>query len=180
MQWYVETFRPKTIVECGVDQGWSTLTLLRGAHENGTKMVSFDTKFCDAAVLRVQEARLDPHWEFRLGDSREDPEQAIDDIDLLFLDTEHNEDQVLSELRVWEKRMTAESAVFIHDTAIHRGAWAGISRYLWDDKRSPYDDWGSDIKGWFTMTRMGHCGLTILCKEWGPEGIAILAEGAGR
>lgn len=78
-----------TVVEFGVKRGASSSSFLLGAK----KVVSFDI----AATREAQELKeIAPHWSYRLEDSRF---ADVPECDLLFIDSQHDYEQVSGELK---------------------------------------------------------------------------------
>jgi len=106
------------VLELGSREGASTSALLEGVSERGGFVWSVDR---DPACAEAWLGH--PSWKFVCGDSTS-PEtiEALtkaglpDRIDMLFVDTEPNYDQIVRELQTWLPRMAADGVVILHDT----------------------------------------------------------------
>ena len=117
----------KHITEFGVDRGWSTTAFLAA---RPAVLVSYD--LVRQPEVELLEGLVPPEtiWEFKQEDTRL---ASVEPTDLLFIDTEHTEEQVWAELQVglpYTRRF-----VIFHDTvscpaivkpilnALLRGPW---------------------------------------------------------
>jgi len=120
----------KSVLELGVRQGESTLTLLEAAKAIGGTVTSVDTEDCVIAKKRVTEAGLDRHWEFLRGDDMSIPWN--EDIGHLFIDTSHTYEHTIAELRRFEPYVQSGGIVTLHDTASCSGVRQATSEFLRD------------------------------------------------
>jgi predicted O-methyltransferase YrrM len=109
-------FNAKSILELGVRGGESTVALLQAAKEIGGSVTSIDWYWdgCPTAKKRVKEYGFEPYWKFILTDDR-----TIDwnqPINLLFIDTSHEYEHTLMELRKFEPFVVPRGIIILHDT----------------------------------------------------------------
>lgn len=95
------------VLELGVRAGVSTSALLAGVSDHGGHVWSVDRDDCSPVFGGH------PHWTFVQGDSLDDIADLPDELDLLFIDTEHTEDRTIAELRLWGPR---SKVIMLHDT----------------------------------------------------------------
>ncbi len=122
---FVRAFRPKVIVETGVEYGFSTSFLLRGLEDNGVgKMISIDLPTIDprgrinadgrrdpahvdavGSTGRSIPDRLRPRWQYVAGPSNPtlvEVLQQVGGIDFFFHDSDHSRQNMLWEFNtVW-------------------------------------------------------------------------------
>ena len=113
------TARP-VIVELGVRQGNSTAALLLGAHWSKGHVYSIDINPPDVDLIWHQ----DPRWSFAQCDSISAQALAFAPpvIDLLFVDTSHDQAQTLAECRAWMPRVRRDGGIALfHDTQWDHG-----------------------------------------------------------
>lgn len=117
-----------TVLELGVRGGSSTVALLAGLEERGGMLWSVDVDPASAAVFPNH-----PRWCFVLGDSRD--ERLVvdaglpDELDVLFIDTIHTEEQVRDELAVWGHRVGEGGVILFHDTDSYPAIRKAISEW---------------------------------------------------
>jgi predicted O-methyltransferase YrrM len=118
---FVESLRarPKLIVELGVGPGESTFVLERVAKLSGARLVSVD--------IKPERARASSwvDWLFVCGDDVEFAQKfknwAADkninpSVDVLFIDTSHEYEHTVKELKHWLPLLSDRGKVFLHDT----------------------------------------------------------------
>jgi cephalosporin hydroxylase len=103
-----------TIIEIGVRQGYSTCALLSAAHYARGQVWS-----CDINTPSVPEHWYqDPRWHFCQGSSTDPatlnwmPPEA----DLILIDSGHDQELTLQELRLYHPRLRGRGVVLMHDT----------------------------------------------------------------
>lgn len=126
----VEEMKPLKIVELGVRYGISTLAWIHALHKQGSgHLWAVDCSWPFYVVDEKLELNLlDPQgplgmvseWTFILG---YDTDWAVinalpDDIDILFLDTNHVYEETLIELEIYYPKMQGGGKIFLHDSAI--------------------------------------------------------------
>lgn len=103
-----------TVLELGVRAGVSTSALLAGVEVVGGTLWSVDRDDCSPLFAG------NPQWRFVQADSLD--EQALagaglpEELDLLFIDTEHTADRTLRELTLWGPRVACGGVIYLHDT----------------------------------------------------------------
>lgn len=103
------------VLELGVRGGTSTSALLAGVVERGGHLYSVDINpNCWGSV------GLHPQWTFINADSLDVVKicgaGVPDEIDMLFIDTEHTYTKTLNELFTWGKCVKEGGKIFLHDT----------------------------------------------------------------
>lgn len=122
------------ILELGARRGNSTLAFLAGVAESGGHVWSSDID----NVLRYPDGigpwRDTPHWTFVCGDDMHPSVRAAlpAEVDVFFLDTSHEYEHTLAELRAYMPRVAPGGIALFHDT--HLMGWPG---YEWDRDVSP-------------------------------------------
>ncbi len=115
------------VVELGTRGGASTQALLVGLERRGGKLLSVDIDDCSAV------AAGHPLWAFLQGSSTDERtvETAAEwrPIDLLFVDTLHDVEQVTAELRLWEPHVAAGGTICVHDPETFPGVRRAIDDY---------------------------------------------------
>lgn len=130
------------VLELGSRKGNSTLAFLAAAEETGGHVWSGDI---DNVVLDPEGLQpWFPHgrWTFTCGDDMDPAVQARfpAQVDVFFLDTSHEYEHTLAELRAYMPRVAPGGVALFHDTNII--GWPG---YAWDSSvppvRAALDDW---------------------------------------
>lgn len=152
----------RTALECGTENGHSTLALLKGIRKTGGCLESIDINPCHTAVQRVYDERLTQFWNFTKGDSRQH-KCLFESLDLLFLDTEHNENQVFAELMQFGHLVKSGGIILVHDVLIFPNTFNGIAKYLWDVMKDKEDTYGHNLH-WDLNIRTCGCGMLVLRK----------------
>lgn len=121
-------FNAKSILELGVRGGESTIALLEAAKEIGGSVTSIDIDPCPTAKERVREYGFDSYWTFILGDDR-----SLDwnrPINLLFIDTTHEYELTLQELRKYEPFVARKGIIIVHDTVTFPDCEKALETYM--------------------------------------------------
>ena len=113
------------IVELGTRNGNSTLAFLAGVAESGGTVWSVDVDniiLNDDGMWRWQNAR---NWRFIHGSDMDEGVQAMlpEKIDILFIDTSHEYEHTLAELRTYIPRLTPDGIALLHDTKVIVEHW---------------------------------------------------------
>jgi hypothetical protein len=171
---------PSLVVELGVRGGESTFVLERVAEMFGSTLVSVDMEDCSHVSTYSA-------WHFAKSDDiafagqfpgwcRERGIQPL--IDILLIDTSHQFNHTLQELRCWVPFLSGRCKLFMHDTNMKklffrkdgsmglawnndRGVIAALEMYLgqrFDERR----DFTAFAGGWIIKHHANCCGLTIL------------------
>ncbi len=122
------------VLELGTRRGYSTLAFLAGADESGGHVWSVDVQDCARNRLGMLPWAGCPRWTFTRGD---DMDPAVQErlpavADVLFIDTSHEYEHTLAELRAYMPRVAPGGVALFHDT--HVMGWPG---YEWDRAVSP-------------------------------------------
>ncbi len=118
------------VVELGTRTGVSTTALLAGVEAHGGTVFSVDI---DPACAKVAEGH--PQWVFYQGDSRAADElmgkQIGSDVrfSLALVDTEHNVEQVTTELSRWAAYMQPGGTICIHDPETFPGVRRAVEDF---------------------------------------------------
>jgi cephalosporin hydroxylase len=131
--------KPKLIVELGVDVGHSTFVFERVAKLTGSKLVGVDTENCSKASdwnkwLFVQKDDISFAKEFRKWCLKKGIKPVID---VLFIDTSHEYEHTVKEIKAWFPFLSENAKVFFHDTNL-REVYSnkdGSKGLAWDNKR---------------------------------------------
>lgn len=102
----------QTVVEIGVGSGRSTTALLLGCGETGGRLWSVDVKDWG----HYGGLGLSPRWTFVLSDSLAAVSECPRPIDLLFIDSAHDYEQTIAELRAYVPLVRPGGVVVMHDT----------------------------------------------------------------
>jgi cephalosporin hydroxylase len=151
------------VIELGTRRGNSTLAFLAAVRELGSGHVwSVDVDPVDSDPEGMLPWRKVPEWTFIRGDDMDPAVQAKlpARCDVLFIDTSHEYEHTLAELRAYVPRVGTGGVALFHDT--HVMGWPG---YEWDRDVSPV---------WAALDQ--YCGETGL--QWedkpGKYGLGIL------
>lgn len=122
-------FAQGNIVELGTRSGVSTAAFLAGVEGRGGFVTSVDIDPQSAQV-----AKGHPNWDFVQGDTT-DPVvvasvKAGGPIDLLLVDTLHNEDHVARELALWSPLVRPGGRICVHDTETFPGVRTAVERFV--------------------------------------------------
>lgn len=124
------------VVELGVAQGYSTVSLLAGAMTRGVRLWSYDVNAsCGGALERLgikPEGHTQIDWTFLAKDSlaaAKDWQEGS--VGLLFLDTVHTFDVTLAELEAWFPRIHGNGIMCGHDYLLQgAGVQAAVGEFL--------------------------------------------------
>jgi len=112
--WY--GLQARTILELGVHRGFSTQTFLVACRRTGGHLYSVDIVDCPFAREAVKTHQLEPFWTFTVQDDVEYAKTWNNPIDLLFVDSSHQYDHTLAELRLYSSFLTEKGVILLHDT----------------------------------------------------------------
>ena len=131
--------RPQLVVELGVRGGESTFVFERAAKLTGAKLLSVDFNDC-------KDVTKWPEWNFVQSDDIVFAKQFVDfcslkgwcpEIDILFIDTSHEYDHTVEEIKYWFPFITQGGLAIFHDTNLRElyrrrdGSWG----QSWDNQR---------------------------------------------
>ena len=113
------------VLELGSRKGNSTLAFLAGAKESGGHVWSCDIDPVEFDPAGMLPWRTHPLWTFTCGDDMDPAVQAKlpAEVDVFFLDTSHEYEHTLAELRVYMPRVAPGGIALFHDTKVL--AWPG-------------------------------------------------------
>lgn len=177
---------PSLVVELGTRGGDSTKALLEGARLSKARMLSVDIDDCSHAVNISNYKEM---WKFVQADDVEFAGKFVNwckendypsSIDVLFIDTSHEYDHTVRELRAWLPLLSDKGKVLFHDTNMgtyfkrkngvvvkgwdnHRGVIRAIEEILNRsfDEKTPFID---RVDGWLVEHQPYSNGLTILTR----------------
>ena len=153
------------VLELGARRGNSTLAFLAGCAESDGHVWS-----CDIADVRrlgdgIGPFGMSPRWTFVHGDDMNPDVQARlpAEVDVFFLDTSHEYEHTLAELRAYMPRVAAGGVALFHDTNII--GWPG---YHWDSEippvRAALDEWCAESgRSWENLP--GEYGMGVIRVE---------------
>lgn len=102
----------KTIVEIGVNDGFSTKYMLKAAAESDARVYSVDIKDCRNVVNNI----LRKWWYFKKSDSSDyGLSWRKKNIDLLFVDGDHSYAGVMNDLSSWYPNVVKGGYIIMHD-----------------------------------------------------------------
>ena len=105
------------ILELGVRTGVSTVALLLAAKQVNGHLWSVDVDSCVRAVKTVKDNGLDSYWTFMIGDDRNLlPNFLENSMDMIFVDTSHQYEHTLMELRLCDRILRKDGVILLHDT----------------------------------------------------------------
>ena len=107
---WVIKLKAQMILELGVRSGESTKAFLQALAYTGGKMTSMDIDDCS----RVSVA---PNWKFVQGDDLK--LEFREQVDILFIDTNHTYTQTLLELIRYAPSVTEDGVILLHDVYNH-------------------------------------------------------------
>lgn len=113
------------VLELGARRGNSTLAFLAGAAESGGRVHSCDIDDVRRFADGIGPFGMSPHWSFTCGDDMDPAVQAAlpGQVDVWFLDTSHEYEHTLAELRAYMPRVTPGGVALFHDTRLYN--WPG-------------------------------------------------------
>jgi cephalosporin hydroxylase len=124
------------VIELGTRKGNSTLAFLAAVEKRhlGGHVWSVDVSDCARDPEGMLPWARHPSWTFIQGDDMDATVQSLlpAQCDLLFIDTSHEYEHTLAELRAYMPRVAPGGVALFHDT--HLMGWPG---YEWDRDVSP-------------------------------------------
>lgn len=130
--------------------GNSTAALLAGCQVTGGRVWSVDIKVPDEGIHgAVLESSL---WTFTLGDSLEAVEECPRPIDLLFIDSAHDYEHTIAELRAYAPLVRKGGVVVMHDTTSWPDDVPRAIREYWPDGVLEREEWRTNCNGLFIGT----------------------------
>lgn len=101
-----------TVIEIGVGSYRSTVALLAGVEASGGQLWSAEIDLLE----QPDWIRGHAQWTVVIGDSLVTVDQAPENVDVLFIDSEHTFDQTVGELEAYVPRVRPGGVVLLHDT----------------------------------------------------------------
>ncbi len=101
-----------TVIEIGVGSYRSTVALLAGVEVSGGQLWSAEIDLQNKPAWIIDH----PRWAVVEGDSLLTVDQAPENVDLLFIDSEHTYEQTVGELEAYVPRVRSGGVVLLHDT----------------------------------------------------------------
>lgn len=156
LNFIVREFNLKSILEIGVQRGYSTVAFGYAIKDNGGELFSVDIAPCPEARDKMGLRGLVNDWNFKESLSS-DNLRWKKDIDLLFIDSEHSYKRMLTDLKHFEPFVKKNGFIVLHDVVVYRkeGMTKAISEYF-DNFENPkkyrYYRWFND------------CGLGVIRK----------------
>lgn len=108
---------PPRVLEIGVRHGVSSLALLHAMRETGGHLTSIevDPEWARAATAAVTAAGLMPWWDLRVIHSDAYAREARTELDLLWIDGDHSEEQVRTDVEHFGPLVRAGGIMALHD-----------------------------------------------------------------
>ncbi|MDO9354011.1 MAG: class I SAM-dependent methyltransferase, partial [Solirubrobacteraceae bacterium] len=162
----VITFKAKTILELGVGEAFSTVSLLAAVKETDGVLWSIDKRIFVPGIERIQRTSFIDiqRWHFILSNDLEYSKNWNLTVDILYVDTNHRYEQTLKELELYSPYVKKGGAILMHDTLLS-GEWDGAPARVKD----AIDTFLISNPKWkFTEllpNDEGNCGLGILMEE---------------
>jgi predicted O-methyltransferase YrrM len=103
-----------TVIELGVRRGNSTAAFLAAVEAHGGHVHSVDI----ATPRTPAEWLSSGLWTLRVGNDLDLADQMPDDVDVLFIDTDHTYAQTLAELRTYAAKVKPGGVILLHDTEL--------------------------------------------------------------
>jgi hypothetical protein len=123
-------FSNTTLVDLGVRFGYSSEALLRGSRGRGNIVHGVDINFDHLP----RSLRLNPSYEYTAGDSATAGKywNPLRTVSLLFVDTIHVKEMILTELLCWQPHWVVGSVIAFHDTHWDVGVFETIAGQTWE------------------------------------------------
>lgn len=104
------------VIELGVRSGVSTIAWLYGLEETGGHLWSVDLERPSGDLLRFPPH----HWTFVQGSDTDSSilAQLPDQVDIVFIDTDHTYDRTWAELTLYGARVRNGGRILLHDTEL--------------------------------------------------------------
>lgn len=117
------------VLELGARKGNSTLAFLAAADAVGGHVWSGDIDNIDLNQDGMLPWRENPRWTFICGDDMDTVAEFPAGVDVLFIDTSHEYEHTLAELRAYMPRLVKGGTALFHDTISFPGVWDALDEY---------------------------------------------------
>lgn len=136
----------KTVIECGVNTGESTIALLEGLAATDGKLHSVDIHELPETRPMLEKYGLTERWTFQIMDDikfgMEWPKDSK--ADLIFIDTSHTYDHTVKEIAVFEPILRAGGIMVFHDTvSFYNGVQKPINEFRKTHKDYKYKNYSN-------------------------------------
>lgn len=111
------------ILEIGVNDGTSTLALLKAAHETQGEVLSIDIADAPHAKAIIEHLELDRRWHFYQGNSRDvlpSVEKMQVPVDVILIDGDHSYAGAHSDFEFANRMLRDDGLLFVHDSYMFR------------------------------------------------------------
>jgi len=139
----VTSIQAKTVIECGVNTGESTVALLEAVHATGGILISVDIQELPNVRPMLTSYGLIDRWNFNLSDDIKFGQAwpADKKADLIFIDTSHTFDHTVREIEVYEPILRPGGIMVFHDTVtFYDGVRKPINMFLKTHKDWPFEN----------------------------------------
>jgi predicted O-methyltransferase YrrM len=123
-------FNLKKVLELGTRDGDSTIAFLQLAHEIDGHVTSIDIENCPLARSRAEKLGYLDKWEFIKNNGLSI--EWTDEIDHLFIDSDHSYDHVLLELEKFEPFVKVGGFITLHDISRLPEVLKAVTDYIKD------------------------------------------------
>jgi len=118
----------RNVLELGTRTGESTTALISAIKKIDGKLTSVDIDSCEEAKKKVRSLNLDKYWNFiQIDDLKLDWDEEIDH---LFIDSDHSYEHVLSELQKFEPFVKHGGLITLHDTVTDPRVLKAIKEFI--------------------------------------------------
>lgn len=170
----ITSINAKNIIELGVAQGGTTLSMLMGIYATGGKLTCIDKGVFPidlSWVSNLDLPNLKDHIELIKTDSISFLENYNNEIDFVLVDDWHNGEHVYNELQLLKSKMSKFGVIALHDAM-----YSNSQPYYNETVQSPESEFGNlgpyggikkfmeNNEGWEYSTIPADHGLTILRK----------------
>lgn len=130
----VTGIKAKTVIECGVNTGESTVALLEAVEATQGTLYSVDIQLLARTTPMLESYGLTKRWNFTKMDDLEyakiwPKERGL--ADLIFIDTSHQAEQTTKELAAYEPLLRPGGIMVFHDTtSYYDGVYKPIKKFI--------------------------------------------------
>lgn len=123
-------FNLKKVLEIGVRDGESSIALAEAVRHIDGHVWSMDLNNCVNAKRDISSCKLDKFWTFTQGDDVVLGKKLDISADLIFIDTDHQYEQALAELTIFERLLNTNGFFVLHDTESYPGVLRAVRDFL--------------------------------------------------